>query len=108
MRKISECALSSLPLRIQESEEWQTFDPMEVVQDRIRGNPALNRFADSINCEVRGDTLVLVGRLPSFYLKQVLQTALQNVPGVSKIDNRVAVAGSRDLNTFFSVKELVK
>ncbi len=35
--------------------------------------------------------LVLYGRLPSFYLKQVLQTVLRGVDGVSEVENRVDV-----------------
>ena len=35
--------------------------------------------------------LVLEGRLPSYYLKQMLQTVLRDVEGVEQIDNQVAV-----------------
>jgi len=35
--------------------------------------------------------LTLDGRLPSFYLKQVLQTLLRDLDGVTRIDNRVDV-----------------
>jgi osmotically-inducible protein OsmY len=35
--------------------------------------------------------LILSGRLPSFYLKQVLQTVIRSVDGVSEIENRVDV-----------------
>ena len=35
--------------------------------------------------------LSVTGQLPSFYLKQVLQTALRDLPGVSRVDNRVEV-----------------
>jgi len=46
---------------------------------------------DSISIEYLKGDLVLMGRLPSFYLKQVLQTALRGLPGVERIDNRVDV-----------------
>jgi hypothetical protein len=35
--------------------------------------------------------LAVTGRVPSFYLKQVLQTALHGLPDVQKIENRVDV-----------------
>ena len=35
--------------------------------------------------------LVIHGRLPSFYLKQVLQTTLSEIDGVTEIDNQVEV-----------------
>jgi hypothetical protein len=41
--------------------------------------------------EVRDDILVVRGRVPSFYLKQMLQNALKDLPGVRWIDNRVTV-----------------
>ena len=47
--------------------------------------------SDQIVIEDRGDVLVLRGRVPSFYLKQVLQTLLRDVEGVRHIDNQVSV-----------------
>ncbi len=43
--------------------------------------------------------LVLTGRLPSFYLKQVLQTLLEDLPGVTEIDNRMQVVCSSGLSS---------
>ena len=37
------------------------------------------------------DVLVVRGAVPSFYLKQVLQTVLRDVDGVRQIDNQVTV-----------------
>ena len=37
------------------------------------------------------DVLVVCGAVPSFYLKQVLQTVLRDVDGVRQVDNQVAV-----------------
>ena len=45
------------------------------------------------------DTLILSGRLPSFYLKQVLQTIMKNVPGVTHIVNQVDVVSPRGLSS---------
>lgn len=42
-------------------------------------------------------TLTLRGRLPSFYLKQVLQTLLCDIEGVELIDNQVDVDSSTGL-----------
>jgi hypothetical protein len=35
--------------------------------------------------------IILSGRVPSFYLKQLLQEALRDIDGVEMIDNRVDV-----------------
>jgi len=47
--------------------------------------------AKLIRIDERGGRLVLEGRLPSYYLKQMLQTLLRDVDGVQQIDNQVAV-----------------
>lgn len=43
--------------------------------------------------------LTLEGRLPSFYLKQVLQTHLRDIEGVTRIDNRVDVVSPTGLSS---------
>jgi hypothetical protein len=47
--------------------------------------------------EERDGVLIIRGRVPSFYLKQVLQTALREVDGVRQVDNRVQVASPTGL-----------
>ncbi len=41
--------------------------------------------------EHRDGVLTVRGRVPTFYLKQLLQTILKRVDGVQRIDNRVDV-----------------
>ena len=43
--------------------------------------------------------LTMRGRLPSFYLKQVLQTLLRDLDGVNQIDNQVDVVTSTGLSS---------
>jgi hypothetical protein len=54
------------------------------------GPPA---FHDLDVCEENG-AIVLSGRLPSFYLKQLVQTVAGSVDGVRRLDNRVEVVRS--------------
>ena len=49
-----------------------------------------NRFA--FECHAR--TLTVRGSVPSYYLKQVLQSVLRDVPGIGLIDNHVTVDSS--------------
>jgi hypothetical protein len=49
--------------------------------------------------EYREEVLIVRGLVPSFYLKQVLQTALMELDGVSQIDNRVDVVSSHGLSS---------
>ena len=43
--------------------------------------------------------LILKGRLPSFYLKQLLQIRLRDLEGVERIDNRVEVVSATGLSS---------
>jgi hypothetical protein len=52
-----------------------------------------------ISCSYDHGVLTLHGRLPSFYLKQVLQTMLNNVDGVERIDNQVDVVSANGLSS---------
>lgn len=59
----------------------------------------------SLSLTCQAGTLRVTGKLPSFYLKQVLQTALRDLPGVSRVDNRVAVVSSNGLSSMTSASE---
>jgi hypothetical protein len=44
-----------------------------------------------IQIESNGDKVILNGRVPSWYLKQLLQETLRRVDGVGSVENRVVV-----------------
>ena len=48
------------------------------------------RLAD-LRIENRGKTLFLFGRLPMFYLKQLVQEAVRHLPGVQYVRNEIDV-----------------
>lgn len=56
-----------------------------------------HRDAIHVNCQQR--RLILTGTLPTFYLKQILQHLLTDLPGVRLIDNRVQVVSSCGLSS---------
>jgi osmotically-inducible protein OsmY len=60
-----------------------------LVERRLRSHsyPALRE----ISCEYRDRVLVLRGRLPTYYLKQVAQTVAGGVEGVERVDNHIEV-----------------
>ena len=45
-----------------------------------------------VTYDIDGDTVVLFGRVPSYYLKQLAQVKVTCVPGVGRVDNRIEVA----------------
>lgn len=44
-----------------------------------------------VDCQWDSGSVVLVGNVPTFYLKQVAQTLVRGVDGVGQIDNRIRV-----------------
>jgi hypothetical protein len=58
-------------------------------EERLRRHPhhALRR----VICEVESGALVLRGRLPSWYLKQLAQEAVADLEGVDRLENRIEV-----------------
>ena len=63
----------------------------EVVRARLADCCHFAHHWREISCSYEKGVLTLQGRVPSFYLKQVLQTTLRGIPGVDRIDNRVDV-----------------
>ncbi len=63
----------------------------ELAEAELRRGPYL--ALRNITCACRDGILILYGRLPSYHLKQIAQTAVASLPGVVRIDNRIDVAG---------------
>jgi hypothetical protein len=73
--------------------------PVGVARQVLANHPHFRTRAACFRVEVRDNSLVIEGVVPSFYLKQLLQQALQQVRGVKRIDNRVAVVNARGLSS---------
>jgi len=80
------------------SPEQDTQVPLQAKQ-KLSQHPHFRSRCESIEIDCREGQLVLSGQLPSFYLKQVLQTILRELPGVAKIDNRVQVISTQGLSS---------
>ncbi|MFO0903079.1 MAG: BON domain-containing protein [Pirellulales bacterium] len=48
-----------------------------------------------IGCEFCDGVLILRGAVGSFYLKQMAQTLVSRIPGVSRVENQLNVASAR-------------
>ena len=69
----------------------QTDDVLEHVHSTLSLSCHFARHRREITCDYAEGVLILRGRVPSFYLKQVLQSLVSDTPGVHRIDNRVDV-----------------
>jgi hypothetical protein len=65
----------------------------EEIADTARAVLRQSAYAElrEIACDFCGGTLTLRGRVPSYYLKQLAQEAVVDLPGVIEIDNHVQV-----------------
>ena len=57
--------------------------------DRLGASSHL--FLRHVRCRLDGDTLLLDGKVPSFYLKQTAQSLLSTIDGVERVENRLQV-----------------
>jgi hypothetical protein len=64
----------------------------------LMSHPHFRGRVDYLEFEARPEGLVVTGRLPSFYLKQLLQTVLLGIPGVKRVVNRTDVICSQGLS----------
>jgi osmotically-inducible protein OsmY len=62
---------------------------VRIAQRRLRRSPY--HAIRAITCEFHEGVLTLRGRVPSYYLKQVVQELIRTVDRVSEINNRVGV-----------------
>lgn len=69
------------------------------VRETLSRNAHFARHWREISCHFEDGVLTLRGCVPSFYLKQVLQAALMDVPGVERLDNQVDVVSSAGLSS---------
>ncbi len=63
----------------------------EIARRKLEQHPHFHGHTGHLHIAQRGSTLCLSGRLPSFYLKQLVQEALLSLPGVREIDNGIDV-----------------
>jgi osmotically-inducible protein OsmY len=52
----------------------------------------------NVSCDFSSGVLTLSGHVPTYYLKQLAQTSVADVPGVIEIHNRVEVATPGELH----------
>lgn len=83
------------PLCIVERDLAPTVPPrsalVSFIRERLEQHPHFRGRTALVHVELLEETIVLSGRLPSHYLKQLLQEAILLISDAVLIDNRVAV-----------------
>jgi hypothetical protein len=82
-----------------EQPQPETLDLQRAAYETVAAHGHFRGRVDQFQFVQCDDGLVVRGRVPSFYLKQVLQTALLNMSGVHWIDNQVDVVSCYGLSS---------
>lgn len=72
---------------------------VELVDRELSHHLQFRYHLDSLSIDSQNGHLIITGQLPTFYLKQLLQTVLRTLPEVQQIDNRVDVVSCRSLSS---------
>jgi hypothetical protein len=75
----------------QNAADLPSTDLVSLVRAGLELHPRFRGRVSMLVIELVDQTIVVSGRLPSYYLKQLLQEAIRGVPGVVRIDNHVLV-----------------
>ena len=71
----------------------------ELARRRLTENRSYARCFRDITIEHDSGVLLLRGRLPTFYMKQVLKTLLRDLDGVDHIENQTDVVSATGLSS---------
>ena len=74
-------------------------DAAAAVRRKLESIGQFHGRLNHLKFELRGGALIVTGKLPSFYLKQLLQSRLQELDEIDLIVNRVAVVNGTGLST---------
>ena len=61
------------------------------IRERLEKHPHFRGRTHLIQIRSNADSVVVSGRVPTYYLKQLLQEVVKLVPDIGNIDNRVDV-----------------
>ena len=74
-------------------------DLIAIARQLLERHPHFRGRLSAVRIEQRGRTLCLTGRLPTFYLKQLVQEAIRHIPGVGGIRNEIAVVNATGISS---------
>ncbi len=73
------------------TQSCERYDLSSLARQQLEHHPHFRGRVSDVFIEQRGRTLMLTGRLPTFYLKQLVQEAVRHVPGVKHVRNLIDV-----------------
>jgi hypothetical protein len=93
-----QAAIAQRPIKA--TTEWaESADLSDLARQQLNKHPHFRGRSAEVFIEQRGNALRLSGRLPSFYLKQLVQEMLRHVPGVESVRNEIRVVRSDGISS---------
>jgi osmotically-inducible protein OsmY len=74
-------------------------DLSSLARDHLERHPHFRGRLTGLRIEHRGKTLFLSGRLPTFYLKQLVQEAVRHLPGIQHVRNEIDVVNPNGVSS---------
>jgi hypothetical protein len=74
-------------------------DLSTIARQYLESHPHFRGRAMGVRIAHEGSNLFVTGRLPTFYLKQLVQEALRHVPGVQKVYNQIDVVSAEGISS---------
>jgi osmotically-inducible protein OsmY len=71
-----------------------SHDLSSIARQFLERHPHFRGRVGDVKIEQQGRSLMLTGRLPTFYLKQLVQEAVRHVPGVQHVYNQIDVVSA--------------
>jgi hypothetical protein len=65
-----------------------------LARESLEKHPHFRGRSSNVCIEQRGRMLRLTGKLPTFYLKQLVQETVRHIPGVQGVLNDISVVGA--------------
>jgi hypothetical protein len=74
-------------------------DLTALARQSLERHPHFRGRMSALRIEQRGRTLCLTGRLPTFYLKQLVQETIRHIPGVHGVLNEISVVNAAGVSS---------
>jgi BON domain-containing protein len=81
------------------TQSCERYDLSTLARQHLEHHPHFRGRVSDVFIEHRDRTLVLTGKLPTFYLKQLVQEAVRHVPGVQHVRNLIDVVSASGISS---------
>jgi len=81
------------------TQSCERYDLSTLARQHLEHHPHFRGRVSDVFIEHRGRTLLLTGKLPTFYLKQLVQEAVRHVPGVLQVRNLIDVVNASGISS---------